>query len=99
LPERHARLAPAIPAAVRVPFRFIGRMEVDGQRALVFFGRGRSVTLRAPGHLDAEYVVEAIFEDRVLLRHLPTSTGQFLELKTSQVVSLPPPPPESYPPD
>jgi hypothetical protein len=52
----------------------------------VLFGRGRVVNLRGPGPLDDEYVVDAVFDDYLVVRHVPTSVGRFLELKYERLV-------------
>jgi hypothetical protein len=77
---------------------------VDGESAVVFFGRGRTVTRVGPGPLDDEYVVESIGDDQVLLRHIPTASARFVDLAVravqSQALPLSPAiPPESFPAD
>lgn len=50
----------------------------------MLFGRGRVVTLHGPGPIDDEYVVEAVFDDYLVLRHIPTGVGQFLAFAQRQ---------------
>jgi hypothetical protein len=104
------RVQPAASVQARVPwpesapYRVLGRLVVDGEVALVFFGRGRTVTRVGPGPLDDEFVVEAIGDEQVLLRHLPTASARFIDLAvraaSSQALPLAPGlPPESFPAD
>jgi hypothetical protein len=65
----------------------------------VLFGRGRVVNLHGPGPLDDEYVVDAVFDDYLVVRHVPTSVGTFLELTQRRQVSEPPRDPEESPRD
>lgn len=81
------------------PYRFVGRMAVEGESALIFFGRGGTVVLRAPGPLDEEFVVDAILEDQALLRHVPTSTAQFIALSPHHSRAATPDSLEGYPQD
>jgi hypothetical protein len=89
-----ARLKPA-----DMPYRFIGQSAPGTETAIVLFGRGRVVTLHGPGPLDDEYVVEAVFDDYLVLRHVPTGAGQFLALTRRQAVVQPPRDPEDLPRD
>ena len=98
-PSRSLRAAPRASAPAPIPYRFVGSMTVEGETALVFFGRGRTVTLRAPGPLDDEFAVDAILEHQVLLRHLPTGRGQFIELTPRQATTEMPASPDTYPQD
>jgi len=50
----------------------------------VLYGRGRTMTVRAAGPLDDEYVVDAIEEGYLMLRHLPSGASQMLELASRQ---------------
>ena len=109
-PMPQPAVQPAPPAHVPVPwpesapYRVLGRLVVDGESAVVFFGRGRTVTRVGPGPLDDEYVVEAIGDDQVLLRHVPTASARFVDLAvraaSPQALPLSPGlPPESFPAD
>lgn len=96
---------PPAPVAARpvspeaLPYRFVGRVMVDGEQALVFFGRGRTVRLLGPGPLDEEYAIDAILERQVLLRHVPTSSSRFVDLAVSQVAAAPAMAPADSPAD
>jgi hypothetical protein len=96
-PPPQAFKAPAMPAAVQpkdrrstrtssMPYRFAGRAVSGAESSIVLFGRGRVVTLHGPGPLDDEYVVEAVFDDYLVLRHIPTGVGQFLAFAQRQPV-------------
>jgi hypothetical protein len=89
--------APSVPSDS--PYRFIGKSTVGAETSIVLFGRGRIVTLRGPGPLDDEYVVEAMFDEYLVLRHVPTGVGKFLEYARRQQVVVPPQDPEESPRD
>jgi len=89
--------APSVPNDL--PYRFIGKSIVGAETSIVLFGRGRIVALRGPGPVDDEYMVEAMFDDYLLLRHVPTGVGQFLEYARRQQVVEPPRDPEDSPHD
>jgi len=93
VPRRPAQAPDPLPRPSRpfeLPFRFIGKVDSgsDGT-SLVLFGRGRTVKVQAPGPLDDEYVVDAIEEGYLMLRHLPSGTTHVLEL-ASRLRSLSP---------
>ena len=52
LPPSPAKVVAVRAPTMSTPYRFIGRMIVNGESALIFFGRGRTITLMAPGPLD-----------------------------------------------
>jgi hypothetical protein len=94
LPQARAR-----PPHVEMPYRFIGKSMTGAQTLIVLFGRGRVVNLHGPGPLDDEYVVDAVFDDYLVVRHVPASVGTFLELTQRRQVSEPPRDPEESPRD
>jgi hypothetical protein len=73
LPQVRANSPPA-----EMPYRFIGKSTTGAQTSIVLFGRGRVVSLHGPGPLDDEYVVDAVFDDYLVVRHVPTSVAKFL---------------------
>lgn len=94
-PPPHAFKPPAMAAAVQpkdsrsartssMPYRFAGRAVSGAESSIVLFGRGRVVTLHGPGPIDDEYAVEAVFDDYLVLRHIPTGVGQFLAFAQRQ---------------
>jgi hypothetical protein len=82
-----------------VPYRFIGKSAVGAETSIVLFGRGRLVTLRGPGPLDDEYMVDAVFDDYIVVRHVPTGVGKFMALSQRLRVVEPPEDPEASPRD
>lgn len=89
--------APSLPNDL--PYRFIGKSTSGAETSIVLFGRGRIVTLRGPGPLDDEYVVEAVFDEYLVLRHVPTGVGKFVEYARRQQVAESPRDPEDSPHD
>jgi hypothetical protein len=69
-----------------MPYRFAGRAASGAVSSIVLFGRGRVMTVHGPGPLDDEYMVEAVFDDYLVLRHVPTGVGQFLAFSQRQPV-------------
>jgi hypothetical protein len=55
--------------------------------------------LNGPGPVDDEYMLEAIFDDYLVLRHVPTGAGKFLKLAQRRWVPDPPRHPEESPRD
>ncbi len=90
---------PATSQTADMPYRYIGKSASGAETSIVLFGRGRIVTLRGPGRLDDEYVVEAVFDEYLVLRHVPTGVGKFLALAQRQQVVEPPRDPEDSPRD
>ncbi|MDO9316193.1 MAG: hypothetical protein Q7T97_16790 [Burkholderiaceae bacterium] len=82
-----------------MPYRFVGKSASGAEPSIVLFGRGRVVTVHGPQPLDDEYAVEAVFDDYLVLRHVPTGAGQFLVLTQRQHVVAPPLDPEDSPRD
>jgi hypothetical protein len=92
--------APSTPAPpVDMPYRFVGRSASGADASIVLFGRGRVVSLREPGPLDDEHAVEAVYDDYLVLRHVPSGTGKFLALERRQQVAGPPRDPDDSPRD
>ena len=72
------------PRPAELPFRFLGKLDAGDETSLVLYGRGRTLTIRAAGPLDDEYVVDAIEEGYLTLRHLPSGTSHTVELASRQ---------------
>lgn len=89
----------AAPQPADMPYRFIGMSGSGGGDTIVLFGRGRIVTLRGPGPLDDEYVVDAVFDDYLVIRHVPSGVGKFLPLRQRKPAVGPPQDPEESPRD
>jgi len=82
-----------------MPYQFMGKTTTGGETSIVLFGRGRVVTLRGPGRLDDEYMVEAVFDEYLVLRHVPTGFGKFLQFAHRRARIDPPRDPEDSPRD
>ena len=95
-PEPNSR---ATSYATDRPYRFLGKSTTGAETSIVLFGRGRVVNLRGPGRLDDEYVVEGIFDEYLVLRHVPTGVGEFLELAQRRQAAGPPQDAEESPRD
>ena len=73
-------VTPLTPPPPELPYRFLGKVTVEGDTALVLYGRGRTVKVRAPGQLDDDWVVDAIEDGYLMLRHVPLGASHILEL-------------------
>lgn len=77
---------PARPQPPALPFTYLGRMTEGAGSVVVLGARGRTFKVRGPGSLDADYEVEALFEDHLVLRYLPLDARQVLALASRQPV-------------
>lgn len=84
---------------VEMPYRFAGRSTLGTETSIVLYGRGRVVTVLGPGALDDEYVVEAVSNEYVLIRHVPSSVGTFMATTNRRMLEQPPRDPEGSPRD
>lgn len=84
------RPAPAAPVqAPPVPYSVLGKWTAAG-RTVVYLKRGeQSITVDAPGPLDAQYAVQAIDEHRLTLKYLPLGVLQQLDLDAPAARSAP----------
>ena len=87
------------PGPADMPYRFIGKVGAGAETSILLFGRGRIASLRGPTPLDDEYVVDAVFDDYIVIRHVPTGVGQFLALAQRRQVTGPSMDPEDSPRD
>jgi hypothetical protein len=79
-PSTRPRRAPRAPAAPPLPFSYLGRM-IDGERTLVFVGRGDDHYTAAAGlTIDETYRVEKVTKNAVTFVFLPSGTRQELAL-------------------
>ncbi len=110
VPAAEAPKAPPVAAAIQpkdrapsrpadMPYRFVGKSASGAETSIMLFGRGRVVTLHGPGPLDDEYVVDSVFDEYLVLRHVPTGVGKFLAFAQRQQVVEPPRDPEDSPRD
>jgi hypothetical protein len=79
----HPVVAPT-PQRPELPFRFLGTLDAGGETSLVLYGRGRTLTVRGAGPLDDEYVVDAIEDGHLTLRHVASGISHRLELVSRQ---------------
>jgi hypothetical protein len=95
-----ARPADRVPdAPAGLPYRFLGKSTTGTETSIVLFGRGRTLSLARPGPLDDQYLVEAVFDDYIVIRHVPTGVGQFLPLVHRLPATAASPDPEASPRD
>lgn len=71
--------APA-PEPPPLPFRFVGALEVHGQRAVVLLEGEEVRILRGGERVDERYRVEEVTPTRVEFTYLPLRKRQFLEI-------------------
>jgi hypothetical protein len=70
------------PQPPELPYSFLGRITEGGIDTIVLHGAGRTLKVRGLGPLDENYAVEAIRDDHLLLRHIPTGAQQALALES-----------------
>jgi len=78
--RRDERAAQAPP----LPFSYLGKVIEDGATTIVLHADGRTYKVRRPGPLDARYLVESIFDDRIVIRYLPLGIAEVLPLSARQ---------------
>ena len=71
----------ARPQPPELPYSFLGRITEGGANTIVLHGAGRTLTVRGLGPIDENYVVEAIHDDHLVLRHVATGAQQALGLE------------------
>lgn len=72
------RRAPPAPSAPPLPFSYLGKM-IDGDKTLVFVGRGADHYSAEPGlKIDETYKVEKVTDTAVTFVFLPSGTRQVL---------------------
>ena len=86
--EALTTIPPTAPVS-KLPFRFLGKVDAGAETSVVLYGQGRTLTVRAVGPLDDEYVVDSIQEGYLMLRHLPSGTSHMLELASRQHTAVP----------
>ena len=52
----------------------------NGETVVLLHRAGRTLKVRATGRVADDYEVDAVMDDLVVLRHVPTGTQQFIEL-------------------
>ncbi|MDY0746941.1 hypothetical protein SNE35_20680 [Paucibacter sp. R3-3] len=101
--ERKAAIKPPASetsaSAEPFPFRVLGRVAEGSVATVYLFGNGRIWKITAPGPLDADYAVDAIDDQHLLLRHLHLNISKTLELAPPPAASVATPKAEDYPQD
>ena len=78
-----ADAVPATPAAPPLPFQYLGKMS-DGERTLVFVGRGEEHYSVEPGlTIENTYRVETVSETAITFLFLPLGTRQVLQVASA----------------
>ena len=62
------------------PFAFLGRIIDDGEAVVLLHRAGRTLKVRGTGRVADDYEVDALMENLVVLRHVPSGTRQLVEL-------------------
>jgi hypothetical protein len=83
-PRGAARAQTPAPQAPQLPFSYLGKITEGGTPTILLHGDGKTWKLRAPGPIDERYQVDAIFEDRIVIRYLPLGTEQVLALSARE---------------
>lgn len=87
-PTRGAVARPAATTAARqeppFPFSFLGRIREAGEETILLHGAGRTVKFRHTGPLDDRYVVDDLFDDRVVIRDVASGARHVVELSARE---------------
>jgi len=75
---------PSSPQAPSVPFKFLGKITEGHQTLVLLYGGGQTLTVRGIGELDDDYVVDAIGEAYLVLRHVSGGESQIIELASRE---------------
>jgi len=92
-PQKQTPLVPTA-APAPPPFAFLGKIEEDGESVVLLYRSGRTLKVRGAGLVADGYVVDALLENHLLLRHVPSGTQQLIEFAARDTD-----PPVSYSPD
>ena len=77
------------PQAAPLPFAYLGKLTENGESVIVLHGGGRMLKVRGPGPLTEDYEVDAVLENLLVLRYLPSGAQQTLELSSRQPPAIP----------
>jgi hypothetical protein len=76
--------APAAPPPPEQPtsasFSFLGKVEEQGRAVVVLQGAGRTLKVQGTGAIDSDYVIDAVQDGYVIVRHARLGTSQLVEL-------------------
>lgn len=70
------------------PFVFLGRIMDQGESVVLLYHAGRTLKVRGTGRIADDYEVDALADNLVWLRHLPSWTQQVIELTARDVNPL-----------
>lgn len=62
------------------PFAFLGRFVEDGEAVVLLYRAGQTLKVRGTGSVAKDYEVDALLDNLVVLRHVPSGTQQLIEL-------------------
>jgi hypothetical protein len=73
--------APLVPPAAHVPapFTFLGKVDQDGETIVLLYRSGRTLKVTGAGPVAEDYVVDAVLQNQLLLRHVASGTQQIIE--------------------
>jgi hypothetical protein len=75
---------PSSPQPPSVPFKFLGKVTDGNETLVLLYGGGQTLTVRGIGELDDDYVVDAIGEAYLVLRHVSLGESQIIELASRE---------------
>lgn len=76
---------PPKPTAPALPFAYIGRLEEEGAKTVVYLQRGERLLEVGTGDVvDGDYRVEALTEDELVLVFLPLGEKQSLRIRSER---------------
>ena len=67
-----------------VPFKFLGKTTEGDETLVLLYGGGQTLTVRGIGELDDDYVVDAIEEAYLVLRHVSLGESQVIQLASRE---------------
>ena len=70
------------------PFAFLGRFTEHGETVVLLYGAGSTLKVRGTGPVADGYEVDALLDDLLVLRHVPSGTQQLIELTARESLPL-----------
>ena len=71
-----------------VSFAFLGMFTDNGETVVLLYGAGRTLNVRGTGPVADDYEVDALLDNLVVLRHVPSGTQQVIELAARDSLPL-----------
>ena len=62
------------------PFAFLGRFTENGEAVVLLYRAGRTLKVRGTGPVADDYDVDALLDNLVVLRHVPSGARQVIEM-------------------